>query len=226
MTTSRPAVETLLGVAPQATRGIEEDFAMLAAVRETVAVRTWTCPGLAVVLGVSRDPAVEVDRDECARRGAAVLRRASGGGTVVVGAGTLQYAFAIPHGAESPPPSIDDVKRSCNARVAAALAAAGVRGPLEHDVSGDLVLRGRKVGGVALRRHRHATLLHGTLLVQADLDAVAAVLRHPAKEPAWRRGRGHLDFVANLGALDEQAFAKALQLLASDSGTGTSTPGP
>lgn len=213
MSMARPPVETISGEAPEVLRGIEGDFAMLASARDQVVARTWTCPGLAVVLGVSRDASVEIDEAECARRGAAVLRRASGGGTVAIGDGTLQYAFALPHGDDAPP-SLDDVKRAANAWVAAALASAGVVVELARDASGDLVAGDRKVGGVALRRVRHATLLHGTLLVEADLEAIAAVLRHPAREPAWRRGRGHLDFLANLGAFDTAAFAREAARLA------------
>lgn len=219
----RPPVEALLGNAPEAVRGIERDFAMLASARGEVLARTWACPGLAVVLGVSRDAAAEVDAAECERRGAAVLRRASGGGTVAIGAGTLQYAFALPHGDDAPP-SLDDVKRTCNSWVAAALASAGVAVALAHDASGDLVAGDRKVGGVALRRVRHATLLHGTLLVDADLEVVAAVLRHPAREPAWRRGRGHLDFLANLGAFDAAAFAREAARLARRGLAGPAPP--
>jgi lipoate-protein ligase A len=67
------------------------------------------------------------------------------------------------------------------------------------------------VGGLALRRHRHATLLHGTLLVDADLEQIAALLKHPVLEPKWRQGRSHLAFLANLGRLDVAAFTNALK---------------
>lgn len=214
MTRSRPAVEVLSGSAPEARRGIEGDFDLLLDRPDAIATRTWTCPGLVVVLGVSRDPGLEVDAAECERRGAAVLRRASGGGTVVVGDGTLQYAFAIAHDAGTEPPPLERVKQDCNACVAAALAEAGILTPLASDASGDLVAKGRKVGGLALRRTRHATLLHGTLLLDADLAAVSALLRHPAREPAWRRGRAHAEFLANLGPLDAVRFGEALRAAA------------
>jgi lipoate-protein ligase A len=185
---------------------------MLERARDQGAVRVWTCDQAAVVLGVSRPLGGEVDEAECDRRAVAVLRRASGGGTVVIGPGTLQYAFALPHPAGAEAVSIDRIKRFCNRAVRDALASSGVGAEIGSDVSGDLHVDLRKVGGIALRRHRHATLLHGTLLVDADLDLIAAVLRHPEREPAWRQGRPHGAFLANLGYFDTDAFERELQL--------------
>jgi lipoate-protein ligase A len=207
----RPAVEVLRGSGIAATREIGDDFAMLARAGAGPAVRTWTCIDATVVLGVSRELELEVDVEACDRRGVAVVRRASGGGTVLIGPGTLQYAFALPHPTGAAPCSIDDVKRFCSAVVGDALAASGVEAAIESDVSGDLHIGARKIAGVALRRVRDATLLHGTLLVNADLALIAEVLRHPSREPAWRQGRGHLAFVANLGNFDREKFADQLQ---------------
>jgi len=218
----RPAVELLRGGGAAAAREIDGDFAMLTRAHDGAAVRIWTCADAAVVLGVSRELDSEVDVEACDRLHVAVLRRASGGGTVLIGPGTLQYAFALPHPAGSSasaagpasaaaPPSIDDVKRFCSDVVSEALAASGIRAPIDSDASGDLRVGSRKVAGVALRRLRDATLLHGTLLVDADLETIAAVLRHPAREPSWRQGRPHLDFLANLGQFDTAAFAGHLQ---------------
>lgn len=209
MAAIRPPVEVLAGDAPDAVAGIRGDFALLDA--GLSAVRVWRCARTAVVLGVSRDLAVEVNDDECRLRAVAVLRRASGGGTVLLGPGTVQYAFVVPHPFASSPPSLDAIKRAGNDAVRRALARAGLDAALECDPSGDLRTGDRKVGGLAMRRHRDATLLHGTLLVQTDLAAVDALLRHPQREPAWRQGRSHRDFLANLGPVDLDAFAATLE---------------
>ena len=57
----------------------------------------------------------------------------------------------------------------------------------------------RKVAGTALRVRRHGVLYHGTLLDAFDLGLVSSVLRHPPREPAYRGGRQHGEFLANLG---------------------------
>jgi lipoate-protein ligase A len=104
------------------------------------------------------------------------------------------------------------VQRACNRTIMALLARCGHRASVEWDRSGDLRLGDRKVGGLALRRRRDATLLHGTLLTSsADVAAIAAVLHHPAREPDWRRNRPHLDFVGTLEAFDVAQFIDALR---------------
>ncbi|MFN2377220.1 MAG: hypothetical protein ABR538_11830 [Candidatus Binatia bacterium] len=208
MTAPRPPVEVLLGNAPEAAREIALDFEMLEMAAEGAAVRAWTCRTTTVVLGVSRDVAEEVDARECERRGVAILRRASGGGTVVIAEGTVQYAFLLPHDEAT---TIGEVKALCNAMVKRALGESGIATALETDPSGDLRTGDRKVGGLALRRRRDATMLHGTLLADADLEGIAALLRHPAREPAWRQGRPHLDFLANLGPFAFESFLRSLR---------------
>ncbi len=205
----RTPVEVLSGVASGVVQGIEGDFAMLERARP--GVRVWSCNQSAVVLGVSRIVSIEVDEQECARRSVAIVRRASGGGTVVIGPGTVQYAFVVAHDAGKEPPSLGSVRSTCNGAVVRALGEAGVREPVDSDASGDLRIADRKVGGLALRRHRDATLLHGTLLVEPDLEMISAVLRHPVREPVWRRGRPHREFLAAIGGLDREAFARALE---------------
>jgi lipoate-protein ligase A len=211
--TRRRPVEVLFGESPEAVRGIEGDFEMLEAARPDV--RVWTCGEPAIVLGISRDPSLEVDMDECRSRGVALLRRASGGGTVAIGPGTIQYAIVLEHdGAE--PPSITEAKRLCNDLVRDSLLHIGVHATLDVDPSGDLRLGDRKAGGLALRRNRDATLVHGSLLATADVAFIASVLRHPASEPAWRRGRAHGDFLIGLGHVDRDAFAYALRQTLAD----------
>lgn len=207
-TVSRVPVQVLSGDGSDALAGLEADFTMLDA--GIAAARAWTCRSVAVVLGVSRDLHAEVDTDACRTRGAAILRRSSGGGTVVIGPGTLQWALVIPHDEGMEPPSLDAAKGSANAAVRRALAAAGAGIALDDDPWGDLCAGDRKVGGLAIRRQRAATLVHGTLLTTADIANIAALLKHPQREPAWRRGRPHGDFLARLGAVDPLLFSAAL----------------
>lgn len=184
------------------------------------AFRTWTFHRPAVVMGRGSRIAAEVDTQACSRLGIPVLRRASGGGAVVVGPGTLQWAFALPHALSVELATIAGCKRLCNRILITALAAqpgARTLGRLTADESGDLMLGDRKVGGIALKRRRRASLVHGTILTEADLDVIDLALPHPPREPAYRAGRCHRDFLASTGPIDrrllEQAVAQSLQAL-------------
>src|SRR5205085_8125892 len=58
-------------------------------------LRLWEWPAPAVVLGSGCRLADDVDEAACARDGVPVLRRASGGGTVLLGAGSLCYSLLL-----------------------------------------------------------------------------------------------------------------------------------
>ena len=60
-------------------------------------LRIWESPTMMIVMGRSGKLEREVHLDECLRRETPVYRRASGGGTVVLGPGCLAYAVVLPY---------------------------------------------------------------------------------------------------------------------------------
>jgi lipoate-protein ligase A len=199
-------------------RELEHDLALLAAAEERASAHfhVWSTAQATVVVGRAVQASDEVDEAFCARFEIPVVRRPSGGRSVLVGRGTVQYTFALPYSLAEELTSIAGAKTFCNRIVIAALErASSSHDPLEEDVSGDLQLGGRKVAGLAMRRCRRAMLLHGSVLVDADLPLIGRALRHPLREPAYRCGRSHAAFLANLGSLDEERFrAAAREMLA------------
>ena len=177
-------------------------------------VRTWMAAQPTAVLGSSGRRGEEVDLEACARLGVRVIRRPSGGGTVLVGPGCLMWSVISAH-PEGPPP-IESIHAARLEPLAAALTAhlgtlPGAAGGL---AAGERVARlgtsdlaivrtaaghPRKVSGNALRVRRHGVLYHGTLLDSFDLGLVSLALRHPPREPDYRGGRSHDSFLANLG---------------------------
>src|SRR5436305_8868153 len=59
-------------------------------------LRLWEWPHPAVVLGAGCVLREDVDEDACAADGVPVLRRSSGGGTVLLGRGCLCYSLILP----------------------------------------------------------------------------------------------------------------------------------
>ncbi|MEX0689077.1 MAG: lipoate--protein ligase family protein [Pirellulales bacterium] len=161
--------------------------------------RTWMASELTVVVGSSSRIDDEVDRDACRRLGARIVRRPSGGLTVVLGPGCVMWSVVTPLTGQTP--AIERIHASMLDPLAAALVEAGR--PVVRRGSSDLAMTtvdgDRKVSGNALRVRRGGVLYHGTLLDDFDLDLVGRVLRHPPREPAYRGGRGHDSFLANLG---------------------------
>ncbi len=159
-------------------------------------LRLWEFFQPTVVAGRSSRLAEEVEREYCRRHGIAVLRRTSGGAAVVGGPGCLMFSLVL--SLENRPAwrSVDSVHRHVLETIAAALGQriCGVR---RAGIS-DLVVDGRKFSGNSLRVRRHCLLYHGTILYAFPLHLIAACLKQPPREPSYRRGRPHEEFLANL----------------------------
>ena len=164
-----------------------------------------------VVLGYGQKAAVEVDLDSCQRDGVTVLRRCSGGGAVVQGPGCLNYGLALPIDPDGDTASIASTNDQVMERHRAALESiAGMSVARRGDT--DLAVGESKFSGNAQRRKRVALLFHGTILTAFHLPSIARWLRFPSRQPGYRSGRAHLDFVTNLHvepSLVRQALANA-----------------
>lgn len=172
-------------------------------------LRLWESSRPFVVLGRSNSLAGEVDTEACRQRNIPILRRVSGGGTVVQGPGCLSYAVTLAIPPAGPLASITGTNRWIMERHQNAISSL-IGQPVEVKGHSDLALAGRKFSGNAQKRGRSAFLFHGTLLHAADLALMAAALRHPKVEPDWREGRSHGEFITNLPT-DRTALCAALR---------------
>jgi lipoate-protein ligase A len=149
-----------------------------------------------VVVGYGNSLAAEVNLASCAAAGVSVLRRISGGGTVVLGPGCLAYAVVAPIAARPEFANVTATNRFFMEKLRGALTSLGLSGVEVHGHT-DLALRGRKFSGNAQRRRRNMLLFHGTLLLEFDLTTVSRLLPMPSQQPEYRKGRSHADFLAN-----------------------------
>lgn len=160
-------------------------------------LRSWELPGLAVVMGASCRMAEAVDLDACLLDGVPVSRRASGGGTVLIGPGALNVSVILPIASAPGIAAVDEVQRWVLGRVAERLRALGP--PVEVLGSGDLTLSGRKCSGSAQRRLRRCFLVHASILYDLPASRISRYLGvPPRRQPEYRAGRDHSSFVTNL----------------------------
>jgi lipoate---protein ligase len=159
-------------------------------------LRFWEWPAPVVVLGSGGRLADDVEEVACSAEGVPIVRRSSGGGTVLLGRGCLLYTLILSYERDA---DLADIRRSYRfilGRIADALPE-GV-GPLEPAGISDLLFAGRKFSGTAQQRKRSFLLHHGTLLYDMDLSQMPRYLREPSRQPEYRGGRPHLAFVGNL----------------------------
>ena len=159
-------------------------------------LRLWEPAAPLVVVGRSSQVSVEVRTETCRADRVPVLRRASGGASVVAGPGCLMYALVLSYRRHPALRSVDQAHRYVLDRLAAALrpyaSTARCRG-----VS-DLALGDCKCSGNSLRAKREHFLYHGTLLYAFPLALVERYLAMPPRMPDYRQGRGHGAFLTNL----------------------------
>lgn len=165
---------------------------------DTETFRLWQFASPTVVLGRSSKIDDEVNRDWCETRGIEVLRRCTGGASVVGGPGCWMYSVVLRLLDETSIRKIDVAHDYVMTRV---LSAVQRQVPhAERQGICDLTLDERKFSGNSLRVARNHLLYHGTLLIDADLDLIADCLDFAPRQPDYRRSRDHRDFVTNLPA--------------------------
>ena len=159
-------------------------------------LRVWEAQNYFVVLGHSNRIAAEVEIDACDRRGIPVLRRMSGGGTVLQGPGCLNYSLILNIAAHRLK-TIGETFRFVLERHRDCI---GNLTGTEPHIAGisDLTLAGRKFSGNAQYRKSRFVLVHGTFLLNFDVPLIGACLRMPTKQPSYRAARPHSEFVINL----------------------------
>jgi lipoate-protein ligase A len=176
--------------------------------RGPAVVRFWEPPDDAVVLGASRRLRDEVHVDACRADGVPIFRRSSGGGTVLIGPGTLNVTVILPETAAPGLSAVDAAQRHVLDRLAESIRRAGP--PVGVVAHGDLVLGDRKCGGSAQRRLRRWFMVHCSILYRFEIDRIGRYLTIPRRQPDYRRGRPHHEFLCNLD-LPRQVLVEALR---------------
>lgn len=198
---------------PTAAQNLALDEALLDACDAGLAppvLRVWEPSNRFVVLGYANSISREVNTAACAAMAIPVLRRCSGGGTVLQAPGCVNYALILPIVPRSPVSGIHEANQWIMRRQRNALQPLI---PNEVQVMGDtdLACNNRKFSGNAQRRKSKALLFHGTLLNSMDLTLISLALRQPSKQPAYRSNRDHLEFVMNLGVSTDALLAALRQ---------------
>jgi lipoate---protein ligase len=159
-------------------------------------LRVWEYPHPVVVLGSGCRVGEDVHEANCAADGVPILRRSSGGGTVLWGRGCLLFSVVLNYERS---PRLHEIGSSYTYILEQVIAAVCdvVPGVVQAGIS-DLAVKGRKCSGNAQQRKRAHVLHHGTLLYDFDLAQVGHYLRLPPRQPEYRAQRDHTAFLCNL----------------------------
>ena len=188
-------------------------------------LRFWESPQPFVVVGYANKVAAEVNVAACQSRKIPILRRCSGGGTVVQGPGCLNYALVLRIDPAGLTRSISTANQFIMERNCTALESAIGNRQSAIQIQGytDLTLAGLKFSGNSQRRRRQFLLFHGTFLLRFDLPLVNQLLLMPSLQPAYRESRPHDEFLTNLNC---PAKAVKSALCQAWNATGDAIPTP
>jgi lipoate-protein ligase A len=170
-------------------------------------LRFWECSQPAVVVGASGHIGQQVHEKACVEDGVPILRRTSGGGAVVIGPGCLNYSLLLSLAERPELYGVANSYQRILTRIAEALSVPrlAIRG------ISDLAIDDRKISGNSQRRGRRALLHHGTILYDFNVLLMERYLKSVRRQPAYRSGRSHQDFVTN-ALLPRAAIEQAITL--------------
>lgn len=160
-------------------------------------LRIWAPAEYFVVLGYANQAALETNLPACEQRRIPVLRRCTGGGTVLQGPGCLNYSLVLK--IENAPALQSITETNCfimkrNAEAVGAL----LEQPIDVRGVTDLAVGQLKVSGNAQRRRRQSLLFHGAFLLDFDPALMEELLLPPSKQPDYRQRRSHTEFLNRL----------------------------
>ncbi len=172
-------------------------------------LRFWAPETRFVVVGYANKVALEVNADACRDRNIPILRRCTGGGTVLQGPGCLNYSVVLRIDSDPQLGGIPGTNKYVMERNREAVQTL-LEAPVQLEGHTDLAVGGLKFCGNAQRRRRHCLIFHGCFLLACDIALMEEVLFMPSKRPEYRNNRRHGEFVTNI-AVSPAALIAALK---------------
>ena len=148
----------------------------------------------------------EINLEECRKRGIMIVRRKSGGGTIYTDEGCLIYGLIFKPHTMNPLKIFEMV---CNS-IRSALKDLGFNA--NYKKPNDVLVNGKKVSGSALLVREGVVLVHGTILVNSDLDVMRKVLpRRKDVEVTSLEKEGRKVDIEGLKRMLAEKFGKAME---------------
>jgi lipoate-protein ligase A len=150
-----------------------------------------------VVIGKGSDPDVELKVQACLEDEVPLYHRAGGGCAVVLEPGNIIVSAVMPSkGIVNITQYFHDY---CDWLIQG-LSRIGLTNVYREGLS-DLVIDNRKIAGACIWNSKDIVYYSASLLVEPQIELMEKYLKHPPREPKYRQGRSHRDFVGQLKPL-------------------------
>jgi lipoate---protein ligase len=160
----------------------------------TNAFMVWQPSETVIVLGQSNQAETAVHTGLAEQDGVLVFKRHSGGQTVVLTPRTLVISVRlIAEKLDNPQVYFKRI----NGLILWALTGLGIAGLVERGIS-DIAIGEKKILGSSIYRKRNMVFYHAVLNLSETPEFIGRYLKHPAREPDYRIGRKHEEFVTSI----------------------------
>ncbi len=175
--------------------------------KQTNQFLVWIPDKTYIVLGASNQPNEALYAEKVIQDKITVLKRPSGGQTVVLTPNNLIIS-AVFFDKELLHPK--EVFNNINLLIISVLEQSGINNLSLKGIS-DIAISGKKILGSSIYRNKNALLYHAVLNLSESVSTFEKYLKYPSKEPDYRLGRSHSEFVTSLR---EKGFSDNYQQLA------------
>jgi len=170
------------------------DAALLEDTSSTYRAMIWEPVFPAIILGQSNKAKESLFMEKVEADNIPVYKRPSGGETVILTPNTVVVSI-VKRGDKLQSPTL--YFESYNDSIIAALQDLGIKQTSQDGIS-DICIGQKKILGSSIYRNKHLVLYHAVLNRAESVELIGRYLKHPLKEPAYRQGRKHEEFVTSL----------------------------
>ena len=164
--------------------------------------RIWEPKEYFVVLGRACQVEEDCLKDNCDADNVRLIRRISGGGTILQGPGCINFSMVLSYESNEAYKGIRSSYRYILGNISEGFKHNGHK--IEFFPVSDLAFQKRKISGNAQARKRSFFLHHGTFLYGFDINKISRYLKYPSREPEYRKRRSHAEFLVNVPVIPDK----------------------
>ena len=145
-------------------------------------------------MGQSNKPESSLNVEEVIKDSITVTKRPSGGETVILSPKTIVVSAVTLDNYTLPPRHFFQFY---NETILAALTNLGIKN-ISHKGISDLAVDNKKILGSSIYRRKEKLFYHAVINYSESSEIIEKYIAHPKREPDYRKGRNHSDFVTSL----------------------------
>jgi lipoate---protein ligase len=174
------------------------DFDIFESDKDTFKI--WIPDKTYIILGTSNNPEESLNIENVFADSITVYKRPSGGQAVVLTPYTIIVSVLLVNSKSIQP---KDIFEKINSVIINSLNMLGVKTLSNKGIS-DIAINDKKILGSSIYRSRNKTFYHAVINYNESAKIFERYLKHPLKEPDYRKGRNHIDFITSVKKNNEK----------------------